>query len=92
MSRDGFMGDRKAQSAVIRELLVVGEAAKRVSSEVRSETPAIPWREITGMRDVLVHDYRGIDLDVVWVAATESAEALIAALEPLISEFEDPEL
>lgn len=66
------MQDRRTQSAVIRELLIVGEAAKKVSMEFRSAHPEIPWRDITGMRDVLVHDYRDVNLRNVWIAATES--------------------
>jgi uncharacterized protein with HEPN domain len=60
------------QDAVVRNLEIVGEAAKRVSPDLRERAPGIPWREMAGMRDKLVHDYFGVDLDLVWdVVATE---------------------
>jgi uncharacterized protein with HEPN domain len=92
IDRDAFMRDRKTQSAVIRELLIIGEAAKKISPDFRIGKREIPWREITGMRDVLVHNYRGIDLEEVWTAVTESVPSLIEVLEPMIPEVEDPEL
>jgi uncharacterized protein with HEPN domain len=80
------------QSAVIRELAVIGEAVKKVSLEFRAAHPEIPWGEMAGMRDILVHDYRGTNLNNVWFAATESVPALIEVLKPLIPEAEDPDL
>jgi uncharacterized protein with HEPN domain len=80
---DSFVADRKTQSAVIRELLIIGEATKQVSPAYRDAHPEIPWRAMAGMRDVLVHNYRGTSLENVWIAATESLPSLIAALEPL---------
>ena len=82
-TEQSFRADRKTQSAVIRELLIIGEATKQVSIEFRAAHPEIPWRAMAGMRDVLVHNYRGTSLETVWYAATEALPALIAALEPL---------
>jgi uncharacterized protein with HEPN domain len=60
------------QDAVVRNLEIVGEAAKRVSPDLRKQAPGVPWREMAGMRDKLVHDYFGVDLDLVWdVVAAE---------------------
>lgn len=61
-----FRADRKTQDAVLRNLETLGEAAKRVDEETRSLAPDTPWREITGFRDVLAHDYLEIDVDLVW--------------------------
>ena len=61
-----FRADRKTQDAVLRNLETLGEAAKRVDEETRALAPDTPWREITGLRDVLAHDYLEIDLDLVW--------------------------
>jgi uncharacterized protein with HEPN domain len=75
------------QDAVIRNLEIVGEAAKRVSPSLRDRAPGVPWREMAGMRDKLVHDYFGVDLDLVWdVVAVELPGArtrIIVLLEEL---------
>ncbi len=68
-ARDGeerFRSDVRTQDAIIRNLQVLGEAAKKVSTGTRDAHPEIPWREIAGMRDRVVHDYFGISLDIVW--------------------------
>lgn len=61
-----FRSDLKTQDAVVRNLQVMGEAVKKVSAETRAAHPEIPWRDIAGMRDRVVHDYFGISLDIVW--------------------------
>jgi uncharacterized protein with HEPN domain len=63
---DAFRGDLKTQDAVVRNLQIIGEAAKKVSKETRTAHPDVPWREMTGMRDRVVHDYFGVSLDIVW--------------------------
>lgn len=64
--RDAFMADRKTQDAVIRNLEIIGEAVKRLSASLTNAHPGVRWRQIAGMRDKLVHDYFGVDLDLVW--------------------------
>jgi uncharacterized protein with HEPN domain len=61
-----FMAQDIIQDAVLRNLEVIGEAVKQISAELREQSPQIPWRRIAGMRDVLVHNYMGVDLDEVW--------------------------
>ena len=63
-------------SAVIRQLEIIGEAAKRLSEDFKSERNHLPWRRITGIRDFLIHDYLEIDLEIVWRTATEDIEEL----------------
>ncbi|MFZ4629506.1 MAG: DUF86 domain-containing protein [Blastocatellia bacterium] len=79
-----FLGDIKTQDAVIRNIEILGEAAKLVSEEVRATYPSIPWRSMAGMRNRLVHDYFGVNLDIVWqVSVIELPKiALILADNP----------
>ena len=69
VGRDVFMTTTHWQDAVVRQLEIIGEATKRISEEVRSKYPDISWRRIAGMRDVLIHDYMGVDLALVWEVA-----------------------
>lgn len=66
VGHEQFMADSHWQDAVIRQLTIVGEAAKSLSSELREAYQNIPWRRICGFRDVLVHEYIGVDIDAVW--------------------------
>jgi uncharacterized protein with HEPN domain len=66
MSFEDFAADRKTTNAVIRSLEIIGEAAKKIPSEIRRQYPLIPWNEIAGMRDKLIHEYFGVDLEIVW--------------------------
>ena len=65
-------------SAILYQITIIGEATKRLSQEVRQQHPEIPWREMAGMRDVIVHEYDQLDFDVVWdVVENKSSELLI---------------
>lgn len=66
ISRDDFMANTQAQDAVLRRLEIIGEAVKGIGDEVRSKYPAIPWKEIAGLRDVLIHGYFEVKLPRVW--------------------------
>jgi uncharacterized protein with HEPN domain len=79
-----FLESRLHQSAVIRALEVIGEAAGRVSAATRAAHPEIPWREITGTRHRLIHGYADVDLDHVWSVLRDDLAPLIATLEPLV--------
>jgi len=85
-----FRGDRKTIDAVVRNLEVLGEAAKRVSDRIRSQAPGVPWREIAGLRDVLIHDYFGIDLDIVCDVALVKVPRLRCVLDDVLRLFGGP--
>jgi uncharacterized protein with HEPN domain len=74
--RDGFLTDPKTQDAVIRNFEIIGEAAKRVSETTRARAPEIPWSRIAGFRDVLIHQYEGVDLEGVWERVERDMPAL----------------
>jgi uncharacterized protein with HEPN domain len=63
---DAFRNSPMIQDAVIRNFEVIGEATKRLSSDLRQANPEIPWTRIAGFRDVLIHDYLGVDVEEVW--------------------------
>jgi uncharacterized protein with HEPN domain len=83
--RDAFFGDPKTQDAVIRNLEVVGEAVKRISAAATSSKPEIPWKQIAGMRDVLIHNYFGVNLDLVWEVVDTHLGPLAAAIGELLA-------
>ncbi len=84
-SRSDLTTDLQLQDAIIRRLLMISEAAKRVSEPTRNRLITIPWSVINGMRNRLVHEYDGIDLDVVWDTAVKSLPLLIVELKKVIA-------
>ena len=66
MSYEEFIENTQVQDAVLRRLEIIGEAAKRLESDFREKYDKIPWRQMSGLRDVLIHDYDQVDLDQVW--------------------------
>jgi uncharacterized protein with HEPN domain len=81
MTFDDFENDRKTINAVIRSLEVLGEATKHIPAQFRNKHPEIPWSKMAGMRDVLIHDYMGVDLMTVWKVAKERLPEIKAGFE-----------
>ena len=71
-----FDGDKKTVNAVIRSLEIIGEAAKKIPKEITKAYPNVPWREMCGMRDKLIHEYFGVDKTILWKVATEELPPL----------------
>lgn len=77
------MNDEKL-SAILYQIAVIGEATKRLSQDFRQQHPEIPWREIAGMRDMLIHKYDQVDSDVIWDVVQSKLPELLTLLEPLL--------
>ncbi len=86
MDKAAFLQDIKTQSAVLHQLMVMGEAVKRLSQDFRSHHPEVPWALVAGMRDKLIHGYDIVDLDEVWRTADVDVPGLLSLLEPLLPE------
>lgn len=71
-------------SALLYQITIIGEATKRLSSDFRQQHPEISWREIAGMRNVIVHEYDQVDLDIVWDVIQNKLPELLPLLEPLL--------
>jgi uncharacterized protein with HEPN domain len=87
--RDPFFSDRKTQDAVIRNIEILGQAVKGISDATRSLEPDVPWRQIAGMRDKLIHEYFGVDLALVWDVVERELPQLLPQLERLITGLAD---
>ncbi len=85
-----FSKDLKTQSAVTLQILILGEATKRLSSEFRSRHPEIPWSDIMQMRDKLIHHYEKMDLVLIWQTATMDVPNLLEFVEQLIPKEGEP--
>jgi uncharacterized protein with HEPN domain len=85
MDFDQFKGDDKTTSAVIRKLEIIGEAAKNVPQSITQKYPTIPWKEMAGMRDKLIHFYFGVNLNLVW----QTVKHRIPQVKPTIKQLLD---
>ena len=87
--RGAFDENLMMQSAVIRQIEVMGEAAKRLSQEFRDGNDDIPWRRIAGMRDILIHAYDHVDPDEVWNVVITALPELLNKLESIIEKMQE---
>lgn len=76
LTYDSFYRDKKTVNAVVRSLEVLGEAGKKIPESIRRKDKDIPWKQICGMRDKLIHDYFGIDFEMIWKLIEEELLAL----------------
>jgi uncharacterized protein with HEPN domain len=88
---DDFVLDKKTVNAVIRSIEVIGEAAKNIPEGIPEKYPTIPWKEMAGMRDKVIHFYFGVDLELVWISVKESIPSIRPLLEDILQELESDE-
>jgi len=84
ISKSAFLGNTLIQDAVIRQIEIIGEAAKRVSEKTRSENVRIPWQDIAGMRNKLIHDYFGVDIEKVWLTVKKDIPLLKSEINRIL--------
>jgi uncharacterized protein with HEPN domain len=85
VSLEGFRANEEKYEAVNRKLEIIGEAARRLSPEVRNQFPDIPWNLLTAMRNILIHDYDDVDLDIVWDTVNRDLPPLVNRLEAYLA-------
>jgi uncharacterized protein with HEPN domain len=84
--KDEFLGDRKTQDAVVRNLEIIGEAVKQLSPALRSKHADVPWKRVVGMRDKMIHDYFGVDWQLVWEVVEKDLHALAEKVRSIVAE------
>ena len=84
MDRNEFLGDLQCQDAVIRRLEIIGEAARRISVKTYEDHPDLPWSDLIGMRNIMIHKYDGVDLCIVWETVRSDLPPLVSAIENIL--------
>ncbi|ACK71876.1 protein of unknown function DUF86 [Gloeothece citriformis PCC 7424] len=88
LDRLTLLEDEQKQSAILYQIIVIGEAVKRLSVEFRNQYPSIPWRDIAGMRDIVTHQYDRINIETLWDVIDKDLPELMVLIEPLLSELQ----
>jgi len=83
LTYEQFMQDIKTQDAVVRNLEVIGEATKNLSPRLRKTYPQVPWKELAGVRDKMIHRYFGVNYEIVWTIAQENLPRLLLQIEDI---------
>lgn len=86
VSQEVFSRDEKTLDAVVRNLEIIGEAIKKVPGKIRSKYPEVEWKRIAGLRDILIHEYFGIDMDIIWDIVQNKLPELEKQVKQILSE------
>jgi uncharacterized protein with HEPN domain len=89
--KEAFFADPRTQDAVIRNFEVIGEAAKRIPEQYRQAQPEIPWRELSGLRDVLIHQYEGVSIAEIWRIIEKDLETLRKVIKTILPPLDELE-
>ncbi|MHC4752095.1 MAG: HepT-like ribonuclease domain-containing protein [Planctomycetota bacterium] len=84
VDKQSFLADPLIQDAVIRNLEVIGEASRRVEVEYQAAHPEIPWREMSGLRNILIHDYESVSLEKIWQVVEKELPSVKSTLEKIL--------
>lgn len=84
MSLKDFEGDEKTVDAVVRDISVIGEAARHVPEDIREHYPGVPWSEMRAMRNVVVHEYASVSIPIVWQTAKRNLPPLVPMLQKIL--------
>jgi uncharacterized protein with HEPN domain len=85
-SFEDFRGDEKTIDSVLRNLEIIGEAARQLPAEIREQYPEIPWAEMMTMRNIVIHEYHGVNLSIIWQTVKEDLPPLVSRLKRILQE------
>lgn len=86
INENEFYQNSEKQDAVLRRLEIIGEAVKHISDDIRNEYDQIPWRKIAGMRDIIIHEYFGVTLSMIWVVSQRDLPDLKSKIKDIIND------
>ncbi len=87
LNEEGFYQSEQIQDAVLRRLEIIGEATKNISDDFKDRFPQLPWKEMAGIRDVIIHDYFGINLRRIWLTVKQDLPTLETLIEEVLKKI-----